>query len=94
MDVAFGLENAARSPVYSAIWTTQELLEMVGVATLILALLDYLILNYDSLTVELRSGELAGSRFGMRAQHHRSSRVLIDMSYSAGLPPSLKGGRG
>lgn len=43
----FGMGNA----MYSALWTTQELLEMAGVAALILALLDYLALSRASITL-------------------------------------------
>jgi hypothetical protein len=47
----FGMQNA----IYSALWTTQELLEMIGVAALILALLDHLALSRASIT--LRFGD-------------------------------------
>jgi hypothetical protein len=63
---AFGMERAFDSPIYSAIWTTQELLEMAGVAALILALLDYLALNHGSLAVELTPPELPKPRPAQR----------------------------
>ena len=48
----FGMGNA----MYSALWTTQELLEMAGVAALILALLDYLALSRASITLRFAGG--------------------------------------
>lgn len=46
-----GLKEADASPIYTALWTTQELLEMAGVATLILALLDYLSVTEFSISI-------------------------------------------
>jgi hypothetical protein len=57
-----GLERAATSPFYSALWTTQEALEMIGVAALILALLDHLALERVALTRRVE-----GSARGLRA---------------------------
>ena len=59
---AFGMERAAASAIYTAIWTAQELLEMTGVATLIVALLDYIALNHAPLAMQLESNELAESQ--------------------------------
>jgi hypothetical protein len=52
---AFGLEHATASPVYTAIWTMQELLEMAGVAALLLALLDYIALNHICLALSIEA---------------------------------------
>jgi hypothetical protein len=42
---ALGLKRAKTSPIYSALWNTQELLEMLGVAAFILAMIDHLALE-------------------------------------------------
>lgn len=51
---AFGIEQADNSPIYTALWTTQELLEMAGVAALILALLDYLSVSHISIAMQVQ----------------------------------------
>jgi hypothetical protein len=52
-----GIEEAETSPIYSAIWTTQEILEMVGVAAFLLALLDHLALERVVVTVRAAADE-------------------------------------
>jgi hypothetical protein len=54
---ALGVEAAGTSPIYSVIWTTQEILEMVGVAALLLALLDHLALERVVVTIRTGAGD-------------------------------------
>ncbi len=46
-----GLQQADASPYYTAVWTTQELMEMAGVAILILTMVDYLALSQITITM-------------------------------------------
>lgn len=52
---ALGLWRFGDTLAYSAIWTLQETGEMVGLTLLILALYDYLVLNWTSVTLQLRA---------------------------------------
>lgn len=54
-----GIRGADASPLYTAVWTAQELMEMVGVAVLILTLLDYLALSQITITMH-SSAEVSG----------------------------------
>ncbi len=51
------LARAGEDAIYSVLWTAQEVLEMVGVAALILVLLDYLSLGRACITVRFVASE-------------------------------------
>lgn len=72
---AFGLQEADASAIYTALWTTQELLEMAGVAVFILTLLDCLLVSQIRITMQ---GHASTAGTGTSRGHAGPARQVED----------------